>query len=607
MLVRCSLLALLLSSTLAKGAIRGLDPLLASKYVANGAGNFVCLDGSLEIPFARVNDDYCDCPDGSDEPGTSACNNGTFYCANEGHIPARISSSKVNNGVCDPECCDGSNEYDSGAHCPNVCVELGQKSREEAGRRALIEGAGSRRRMELVRQARGQRKNKRDELARKELLLAEAEETFRVAEALKGELEDRENEKIKAQEGRQSALRDQHLPDLIAYRRFLAKELHRMRAHRDALVLLLRSVRNGHNAEYNDAAVSQLITDFAAFTDAYPYMESAALEYAAEGSKARAEREARMDKDGAEQDDVDFEKCRTAIDISANERDTLNDDIATLADILAALRDGYNKNYHDLEVKAAVVGFADYEASREKDLAGLAAQYDEIGIDGVRQRVADATAAFDALLASPPAAPLMPPIPPVPSQLAPPPFMGDVETPVAEESNQELADARSAYWAAHSAKSTLSNEVADLRKLLNDTDLGSDDVYLPVKGECISLDTGEYTYEVCLLDRATQISNKDSSRQDLGSFTGFADDVHRYEHGAKCWNGPERSLRASFVCSDTIAILSITEPEKCEYVAKMTGPFACDSVADPVDDAPPPVEELPPLPPPPLAHHHDEL
>jgi protein kinase C substrate 80K-H len=47
---------------------RGVDPALADRYSGAG-GSFVCLDGSKTVPFARVNDDYCDCPDGSDEPG----------------------------------------------------------------------------------------------------------------------------------------------------------------------------------------------------------------------------------------------------------------------------------------------------------------------------------------------------------------------------------------------------------------------------------------------------------------------------------------------------------------------------------------------------------
>lgn len=70
----------------------------------DGAQMFRCLHTDKLIPISAVNDDYCDCPDGSDEPGTSACPNGSFYCENKGFVPATIRSSRVNDGVCGTYC-----------------------------------------------------------------------------------------------------------------------------------------------------------------------------------------------------------------------------------------------------------------------------------------------------------------------------------------------------------------------------------------------------------------------------------------------------------------------------------------------------------------------
>jgi hypothetical protein len=48
--------------------IRGVHPSLLSQYKPKGT-TWTCLDGNKTIPWSAVNDDYCDCIDGSDEPG----------------------------------------------------------------------------------------------------------------------------------------------------------------------------------------------------------------------------------------------------------------------------------------------------------------------------------------------------------------------------------------------------------------------------------------------------------------------------------------------------------------------------------------------------------
>jgi hypothetical protein len=61
--------------------LKGIRPSDIPIYIPNEKGNFMCSHTREEIDFSKVNDDFCDCLfDGSDEPGTSACLNGRFYC-----------------------------------------------------------------------------------------------------------------------------------------------------------------------------------------------------------------------------------------------------------------------------------------------------------------------------------------------------------------------------------------------------------------------------------------------------------------------------------------------------------------------------------------------
>ena len=68
---------------------------------------FRCIDGSKEILWDRLNDDFCDCSDGSDETFTNACRNGKFYCTKQlRHQTGRghdvfVRTSRINDGICD--------------------------------------------------------------------------------------------------------------------------------------------------------------------------------------------------------------------------------------------------------------------------------------------------------------------------------------------------------------------------------------------------------------------------------------------------------------------------------------------------------------------------
>ncbi|DAZ94356.1 TPA: hypothetical protein N0F65_000920 [Lagenidium giganteum] len=99
---------------------------------------FSCDEGSKKFDLTRINDNFCDCEDGSDEPGTSACSHTSakFHCANTGFFAKDVPTSQVNDMICGVltslpvggyvypivDCCDGSDEYSSGAQCPNTCA-----------------------------------------------------------------------------------------------------------------------------------------------------------------------------------------------------------------------------------------------------------------------------------------------------------------------------------------------------------------------------------------------------------------------------------------------------------------------------------------------------
>jgi protein kinase C substrate 80K-H len=93
-----------------------------------------CAHDGRKLSIAQWNDGYCDCADGSDEPGTAACAgqtsikaSTTFFCANAGYLSRRLAPLFVDDGVCD--CCDGTDE--PAGRCANSCAEVGRAWRND--------------------------------------------------------------------------------------------------------------------------------------------------------------------------------------------------------------------------------------------------------------------------------------------------------------------------------------------------------------------------------------------------------------------------------------------------------------------------------------------
>ena len=81
--------------------------------------------------------------------------------------------------------------------------------------------------------------------------------------------------------------------------------------------------------------------------------------------------------------------------------------------------------------------------------------------------------------------------------------------------SRALQKARDAHSKAVAESNRLRSDVDQITKKVS-ADYGPEDVFLAIKGDCISLNTGEYTYEMCIMEKVTQKSNKDNTNTNLG-------------------------------------------------------------------------------------------
>ncbi|KAJ1921503.1 hypothetical protein H4219_000540 [Mycoemilia scoparia] len=564
--------------------VRGVSPELLRKYQPNENQTFSCLDGSKVIKYERVNDDYCDCPDGSDEPGTSACNNSKFYCENKGHIPSIIDSIRVNDGICDEACCDGSDEWGTSTECPNTCEAVNREYRKVVEERQRIELAGAKLKQEYIETARKLLQENTEKLSAKEKELAKKTKEFEELEKKKDDLENKERElrekKNAEKESKLNQVKSKVLSDVFKLRTRLSQNENDSKQYLYKLVNLVHQVKVGHNAEYDDKAVTMAIEAYDQLSQNRYNLENDALRAFSE--EELAEQNGNEEND-LKRDEESYDSCTSTILLLDNNIKQNSEDISELEKILNELKQGYNKNYHDSAVKGAVQEYetllqerASREPTEEQKKARdeQSAQWRET-LESAKKDIEEIETEFSENSAN-----------------------NDSDS---ELDGMELSSVRDDYYKSRGEKSTIENEIEKLKKDI-DANTGPDHMLLALKGQCMSKDLGQYTYEICWLENAVQIENRDNSRQNLGSFAGLGaattssdgddttriedggDDlapahfVHRYENGAYCWNGPHRSIMMVLECGEINEIMSVIEPTKCEYQAKVKSPVACPNL-----------------------------
>lgn len=530
MLFRITFLVLVsLSNCVEVSRPRGVP--LTKKVFYDPEKDFICIDGTTTMPFTYVNDDFCDCPDGSDEPGTSACPNGMFHCTNAGHKPSYIPSSRVNDNVCD--CCDATDEYNSSIQCTNSCRDLGRQAREEAARLAEILTKGHQTKQQLS--AEGKR--------RKEERKSKLDELTQLRDAAKAFLQEKEIAKAAIEEAEKAAL-EKYKSEEEEKKKF---EDEKERQQKDKI----------------DA--QEAFTDLDSNQDERITIDEIKGKWVFDSNK-----------DG----EITDEEAKFFL----NGKDELDREAFSgigwmlMKPHYSMLRLFKGPGETEPESESTVITGEVEEIDRETATATTADVKPEAPIEGGEEQTEDDDTEDDdnedddedeeaEVKEEGPAA--------SEETTASSPY---------DEETQLLIDAantaRTEFEEANRKLGDLDKEIKDVEQVL-DIDFGEDDQFAPMYSQCFEHEDREYIYKLCLFDLVSQRPKSGGSDINLGrwqSWDGPNDDPYsrmKYDHGLSCWNGPARSTLVQLSCGAENKLTSVSEPNKCVYLFEFETPAVC--------------------------------
>jgi len=169
------------------------------------------------------------------------------------------------------------------------------------------------------------------------------------------------------------------------------------------------------------------------------------------------------------------------------------------------------------------------------------------------------------------------------------------DAPEPVKHNDEVSEEHQKIFdAAKAARKVFDDADRDLRdaedkireiKERSERDFGPDDVFRSMNKVCFEFKTTEYIYTLCPYDKCEQKPVNGGSGTKLGNWEGFENDFREmhFTNGVKCWNGPNRSAIIKLSCGVENKVLSVTEPNRCEYEYKFETPAVCTK-PEPIPD-----------------------
>ncbi|KAG6531339.1 hypothetical protein ZIOFF_005144 [Zingiber officinale] len=479
-----------------------------------------CKDGSKKFTKQQLNDEFCDCVDGTDEPGTSACPEGKFYCRNLGHTPQIIFSSRVNDGLCD--CCDGSDEYNGNIKCSNTCWEAGKAARERLKKKIERHQDGiviRKQEVEKAKQAFLKEEAELSKLKNEEKILKGLVEKLREhkerikqveeEERLKKEKEEERQRVAETKSNEQKKLSDEYPQDLTeeTQDKLERTSQDKTEVQHESTVQAGNEYKSGNEIPA-DRTVDQYIRD--------DHGSDHASDEVVPSDHA-------TNQHVLEDKDIATFKARASEETGAKE---VHPDYAAEQEQSPETAEGLSRE----ELGRLV-------ASRWTDTTPGSLSW----LEKIQHTVQNVIQTFNF-------------------------FKAPVNISESSQVNKEYDDASSKLSKLQSRISSLSEKLQH--------DFGKEKEFYSFYDHCFERKQNKYVYKVCPFKKASQVEGHSTTQ--LGRWERFEESysVMQFLNGDRCWNGPDRSLKIRLRCGLKDELMDVDEPSRCEYVTSYLKPLA---------------------------------